>query len=125
MAIPYIYILSSRTYVFKDIFRPLEVGLSKFGHSATKQANAILDLLDLINDSPTDGSQGYDVLGFIYDYLISKFMANADKKADGIHTPHEVSGLISGIAAAHIRGRDTNNIYERKTSNLTRSAIAG
>ena len=28
-----------------------------------------------------DGKQGYDVLGFIYEYLISMFAANAGKKA--------------------------------------------
>ena len=105
-------ILPSRSHVFKDIFRTLETGLSKLGDSATKQTKAIRDLLDLINDIPTDGSQGYDVLGFIYEYLISKFAANAGKKAGEFYTPHEVSEVMSRIVAAHIQGRDTITIYE-------------
>ncbi|OFT98041.1 type I restriction-modification system subunit M [Brevibacterium sp. HMSC22B09] len=105
-------ILPSRSHVFKDIFRTLETGLSKLGDSATKQTKAIRDLLDLINDIPTDGSQGYDVLGFIYEYLISKFAANAGKKAGEFYTPHEVSEVMSRIVAAHIQGRDTITIYD-------------
>ena len=74
-------ILPTRGRIFKDIFRTLETGLSKLGDNATSQTKAIRDLLNLINDIPTDGAQGYDVLGFIYEYLISQFAANAGKKA--------------------------------------------
>lgn len=102
----------SRSHVFKDIFRTLETGLSKLGTNATSQSKAIKDLLDLINDIPTDGSQGYDALGFIYEYLISKFAANAGKKAGEFYTPHEVSEVMSRIVAAHTQGRDTLTIYD-------------
>ena len=105
-------ILPSRAHVFNDIFRTLETGLSKLGSSATSQTKAIKDLLDLINDIPTDGTQGYDVLGFIYEYLISKFAANSGKKAGEFYTPHEVSEVMSSIVAAHIQGRDTITIYD-------------
>ena len=105
-------LLPSRAHVFKDIFRTLETGLSKLGSSATSQTKAIKDLLDLINDIPTDGTQGYDVLGFIYEYLISKFAANAGKKAGEFYTPHEVSEIMSRIVAAHLKGRDTITIYD-------------
>lgn len=105
-------ILPSRTHVFKDILRTLETGLSKLGSNATSQTKAIKDLLDLINDIPTDGTQGYDVLGFIYEYLISKFAANAGKKAGEFYTPHEVSEIMSRILATHIQGRDTITIYD-------------
>lgn len=105
-------ILPSRSHVFKDIFRTLETGLSKLGSNATSQTKAIKDLLDLIDDIPTDGAQGYDVLGFIYEFLISKFAANAGKKAGEFYTPHEVSEIMSRIVAAHTRGRDTMTIYD-------------
>ncbi len=105
-------ILPSRTHVFKDILRTLDTGLSKLGTNATSQTKAIKDLLDLINDIPTDGTQGYDVLGFIYEYLISKFAANAGKKAGEFYTPHEVSEIMSRIVATHIQGRDTITIYD-------------
>lgn len=33
------------------------------------------------------GNHGYDVLGYIYEYLIEKFAANAGKKAGEFYTP--------------------------------------
>ena len=59
-----------------------------------------------------DSKQGYDVLGFIYEYLISNFAANAGKKAGEFYTPHEVSLLMSEIVAEHLKGRDNIEIYD-------------
>ena len=56
--------------VFEGIFNTLETGLSKLGDSSGSQTKAISALLQLIRDIPMDGKQDYDVLGFIYEYLI-------------------------------------------------------
>ena len=53
-----------------------------------------------------DDKQGYDVLGFIYEYLISMFAANAGKKAGEFYTPHEVSLVMSEIVANHLKQKD-------------------
>lgn len=98
--------------LFEGIFKTLETGLSKLGDTAPKQTKAISELLQLIKDIPMDGKQGYDVLGFIYEYLISMFAANAGKKAGEFYTPHEVSVLISEIIAHHLKDRDTIQIYD-------------
>ena len=89
--------------VFAGIFDTLQTGLSKLGDSSGSQTKAICDLLYLIKDIPMDGKQDYDVLGFIYEYLIEKFAANAGKKAGEFYTPHEVSLLMSEIVAWHLR----------------------
>jgi type I restriction enzyme M protein len=67
--------------LFEGIFTTLETGLSKLGESAGKRTKAISDLLHLIKSIPMNSQQGYDVLGYIYEYLIEKFAANAGKKA--------------------------------------------
>ena len=59
-----------------------------------------------------DGRQGYDVLGYIYEYLISNFAANAGKKAGEFYTPHEVSVLMSEIVAEHLKDRVEIEIYD-------------
>lgn len=59
-----------------------------------------------------DGKQDYDVLGFIYEYLISMFAANAGKKAGEFYTPHEVSLLMSEIVSEHLKGHDAIKIYD-------------
>lgn len=106
--------LISRTYkkVFENIFDTLQTGLSKLGDSAGSQTKAINDLIQLIKDIPTDGSQDYDVLGFIYEYLISNFAANAGKKAGEFYTPHEVAILMSEIVANHLKDNDEIKIYD-------------
>lgn len=98
--------------VFDGVFGTLETGLSKLGDSSGAQTKAINGLLQLIKDIPMDGKQDYDVLGFIYEYLISMFAANAGKKAGEFYTPHEVSLLMSEIVANHLKGKDKIEIYD-------------
>ena len=98
--------------VFKGIFDTLGKGLSKLGENSGKQTTAILDLLNLIKAIPTDGKEGYDVLGFIYEYLISMFAQNAGKKAGEFYTPYEASVLMSEIVAEHLKDRNEIKIYD-------------
>ena len=98
--------------VFDGIFTTLETGLSKLGENSSSRTKAISDLIHLIKDIPMDEKQDYDVLGFIYEYLISNFAANAGKKAGEFYTPHEVSLLMSEIVAYHLKDRKEIKIYD-------------
>lgn len=98
--------------VFEKIFDTLQTGLSKLGDNSKSQTKAISDLIYLIKDIPMAGKNNYDVLGFIYEYLISNFAANAGKKAGEFYTPHEVSQLIAEIVAHHLKDRDKIEIYD-------------
>ncbi len=98
--------------VFNNIFNTLETGLSKLGETTGSQTKSISELIHLIKDIPTDNRQGYDVLGFIYEYLIGKFAANAGKKAGEFYTPHEVAVLMAEIVAEHLKDRDHIDIYD-------------
>lgn len=106
--------LVSKTHqkLFDNIFKTLETGLSKLGDTSGARTKAISGLLQLIKDIPMDGQQDYDVLGFIYEYLISQFAANAGKKAGEFYTPHEVSVLMSEIIADFLKGREKICIYD-------------
>ena len=105
-------IYPSHKKVFAGIFTTLEKGLSSLGGNTREQTKAVSDLIHLINDIPMNGRQDYDVLGFIYEYLISMFAANAGKKAGEFYTPHEVSLLMSEIIAHHLQGRKEIKIYD-------------
>ncbi len=98
--------------LFNGIFETLQTGLSKLGTTAGEQSAAVRDLVSLIKEIPTDGRQDYDVLGFVYEYLISNFAANAGKKAGEFYTPHEVSVMMSDIIAYHLRSQDEIRIYD-------------
>lgn len=98
--------------VFSDIFDTLDTGLKNLGSTAQSQTKAVRDLIYLINDIPMDKKQDYDVLGFIYEYLIEKFAANAGKKAGEFYTPHEVSLLMSEVVAYYLKNREDIKIYD-------------
>ena len=98
--------------VYSGIFDTLQTGLSKLGDTSNSRTKAISDLIQLIKDIPMDSKQGYDVLGFIYEYLISNFAANAGKKAGEFYTPHEVSVLMSELVAEHLKEREHIAIYD-------------
>ena len=105
-------ISSTHKKVFDKVFDTLETGLSKLGDTSGARTKAISGLLQLIKDIPMDGKQDYDVLGFVYEYLIGKFASNAGKKAGEFYTPHEVSVLMSEIVADHLKGKDEIKIYD-------------
>ena len=102
----------SYSHVFDRVFETLETGLSKLGDTSGSRTKAISGLLQLIRDIPMDARQGYDVLGYVYEYLISKFASNAGKTAGEFYTPHEVSLLMSEIVAGHLKGRHEIEIYD-------------
>jgi len=63
-----------------------------------------------------NGRQDYDVLGFIYVYLISQFTVNTDKKAGEYYMPQEISLLMSEIVAYHQRDKKKIQIYDPTSS---------
>lgn len=103
---------STHKRVFEGIFDTLQTGLSKLGDSTASQSKAIRDLIYLIKDIPMDAQQGYDVLGYVYEYLLEQFASNAGKKAGEFYTPHEVSLLMSEIVAEHLKDRDRIEIFD-------------
>ena len=98
--------------LFDDIFNTLQTGLSKLGENSASQTKAISSLIHLIKDIPMNSKSDYDVLGFIYEYLISMFAATAGKKAGEFYTPHEVSVLMSEIIAHEVKNKKEIQIYD-------------
>lgn len=103
---------SNYASVYEGIFKTLREGLSKLGENPAAQTKALKGLIKLIKDIPTDGSQNYDVLGYVYEYLISNFAANAGKKAGEFYTPHEVAMVMSEIVAEHHKQKESIEIYD-------------
>lgn len=98
--------------LFDGIFHTLETGLSKLGENNASRTKAISSLIHLIKDIPMNSKSDYDVLGFIYEYLISMFAATAGKKAGEFYTPHEVSVLMSEIIAHDLKDKKEIQIYD-------------
>ena len=97
--------------VFDKIFDAFEVNFTKLGMSDKDQTKFSLKLVQIVKEIPTD-NRGYDTLGFIYEYLVGQFAANAVKKAGEFYTPHEVSLFMAEIVANHLRDREDIQIYD-------------
>ena len=97
--------------VFSGIFNTLETGISKLGSNANQRTKQVRSLVDLIRDIPTTNDE-YDVLGYIYEYLIGKFAAGAGKSSGEYYSPHEVSDIMAQVTAHHLRNRETIEVYD-------------
>ena len=92
---------SSGYRFFKDIFNVLQKGLKGLGENAGSRDKAVQDIVSLINDIPPK-SKDYDVLGYIYEYLIKKFSSEA-KKDGAFYTPHGLTSLMAKIVAERLK----------------------
>jgi len=97
--------------VFSNIFSTLSTRITDLGSTdpeRTKNAGAIIKL---VNSIPTDQREDYDVLGFIYEYLLKNFAANAGKAGE-FYTPHEASMIMAEIIAYNHKDKEKISIYD-------------
>ena len=99
--------------LFSNIFRSLNAGLLSLGENDATRSQMIVKLARLIDNIPMkNAGGGYDVLGFIYEYLIGQFASSAGKKAGEFYTPHEVSELMAEIVAYSLKDRERISVYD-------------
>ena len=98
--------------VFGGIFDTLGGSFSNSSDTVANKTKLAKDIIYLINDIPMNSKQDYDVLGFIYEYLIGMFAANAGKKGGEFYTPHEASVLMSEIVAYYLQDREKIEVYD-------------
>lgn len=98
--------------IFHEIFSPLASAVPKLGTDSTAQAKKLRELIRIVRGIPTDGRQGYDVLGYVYEYLIANFAANAGKSAGEFYTPHRVALVIAEIVGYHLKDRRDIQVYD-------------
>ena len=106
----YLGLDDERRKVFSDIFSALQSGLTKLGADAGSRDKAIRDIVDLVHLIPPT-SRDYDVLGYIYEYLIQQFSSEA-KKDGAFYTPHELTSLMARIAAERMKDRKELIVYD-------------
>lgn len=105
-------VAASYRHLYKGIFDSFRGSIRTLGDNAAMQAKQLRKIMSEIKDVPTHSAQNYDVLGYIYEYLIGKFAANAGKKNGEFYTPHTVALVMAELVANHLEGRDTIEIYD-------------
>ncbi len=95
---------------FENIFSVLASGLTKLGENAGSRDSAVRSIVELIWQIPPK-SKDYDVLGYIYEYLIKQFSSEA-KKDGAFYTPHGLTCLMAKIVADRLKDRKEVNVYD-------------
>jgi type I restriction enzyme M protein len=98
-------------HVFKDIFDNFGRNLSSLAPTSNERTKILRKLILAIKDIPTVNTE-YDVLGYVYEYLISQFSAGAGKKSGEFFTPAEVSTVIARIVAHNLKDRQTVEVFD-------------
>lgn len=97
--------------VFDGIFDTLNTALENLGTKDSERTTNSKKIIRLVNSIPTDNKEDYDVLGFIYEYLLKNFAANAGKAGE-FYTPHEASVIMAEIIADHLKNKDEISVYD-------------
>ena len=98
--------------VFSGIFDTMQSNIRETGNTDAEQTRFAKELIKIINEIPMDGKEDYDVLGYVYEYLIKNFAAGAGKKAGEFYSPAQVGQIISGVIAHHHRNKQNISVYD-------------
>jgi len=96
---------------FEGLFDNIDLTSRKLGKSEEDKNKLISDILlelDKIEFSLVDYNQ--DILGDVYEYLISQFASSAGKKAGEFYTPQQVSKILSSIALGSVK--NAKEVYD-------------
>ncbi|MGX9373103.1 type I restriction-modification system subunit M [Mycoplasma sp. 3398] len=91
-----IEVINEPNSLYKNIFDEFYLSIQK-----VKNEDSIKKIIRIIDEIPIK-KQDYDVLGFIYQYLIGEFASTAGKKAGEFYTPLEAGILMSDIISFHL-----------------------
>ena len=105
------YIGNGYKKVFTGIFSTLSTRLTDLGTTDPERTKNSREIIKLVKSIPTDNKEDYDVLGFIYEFLLKNFAANAGKAGE-FYTPHEASLIMAEIIAYHLKDKEEISIYD-------------
>lgn len=91
---------------FANVFSDLNLGDTRLGSNTTERAQALNDIVLMINEFNFKDNSGHDILGDVYEYLIGQFAANAGKKGGEFYTPHEVSRVLAKLVTLDAKKED-------------------
>jgi len=91
---------------FANVFSDVNLGDTRLGDSTNARAKALNDIILMINEFRFKDDSGHDILGDVYEELISKFASSAGKKGGEFYTPHEVSQVLSKIVSLNVKESD-------------------
>lgn len=93
----------------KDIFADMDLTSNRLGSDQADRTQTLTRMIRFVEEMSIDLENDGDVLGDIYEYLISMFAITSGNKAGEFYTPHEVSQLMAKILS---NGHDKDTDFE-------------
>ena len=106
------HVASSYERVFRRIFASFQRSIPMLGTDAGARSRKLRKIIRVIDQLPAGTEEAYDVLGYVYEFLIGQFAAGAGKKSGEFYTPHQVALVMAEIVAEHVKGRDDVDVYD-------------
>lgn len=106
------HVAASYEEVFRGIFESFQRSIPMLGTDAGARSRKLRQIISVINQLPTGTEEAYDVIGYVYEFLIGQFAAGAGKKSGEFYTPHQVALVMAEIVAEHLKGRDDVDVYD-------------
>lgn len=96
---------------FKNLFDDMDLTSTRLGKGEADRTKLISKIMLKINDIDFSHNDAeIDVLGDAYEYLISKFAADAGKKAGEFYTPQQVSKILAKLVT--INKTNIKTVYD-------------
>ena len=98
---------------FQGVFSDINLADSRLGNTPAAKTHALAQVAQMIDSFEYFDENGHDVVGDVYEYLISEFAGASVKKAGEFYTPHEVSQLMAKIVANNLPAdQEETRIYD-------------
>lgn len=97
---------------FRGVFNDMNLGSSQLGNNTVERTKALGKVVKLVNDVQYKDDSGRDILGEIYEELISKFAANAGQKGGEFYTPHAVSRILARLVTLDATQEEVFSVYD-------------
>ena len=82
---------------FQGLFSEINLSSDKLGRNYASRNAKLCTIIQKISEGLSEFSMDVDSLGDAYEYLISKFASESDKKSGEFYTPQSVSNILSAI----------------------------
>ncbi len=99
---------------FSNLFADVNLGDSRLGGNTNERAQALYDVILMIDQFEFKDESGKDILGDVYEYLIGEFAATAGKKGGEFYTPYQVSKILAKVVTLDIdkNRKDQFKVYD-------------
>lgn len=97
--------------LYKGIFNAFSSNLDLLGGTDAEKSKKIRKIIEIIEDIPMH-NKDYDVLGFVYEFLLKNFASNAGKKAGEFYSPLSIAAINSEIIAERLKDREQISLLD-------------